>query len=396
MYNTLLDLGPLSCGCQNRLLETFGKALSEDGHDVWEPHHSPWVRTLIELFTRRGLDQLDKVHEELDAWMQGKRTVRGPAMQRPGFMDVWTPDELKLVRLYLETLPPNLWQLEDYDYLVDYLIQRYLPVNTLMTEADWLATKAHYLGKAQAYYGNDFSVANADRLLAALPNSFAQAVQVFGVAQAAKNVLAYGRLHACENVRAIADAARHDLKNVVLDHVRRKLNGDTRYTPQKLEQNLLDEFNTLNRDWRRIALTETSEIANQGLISALGVGRKVRRLEQYRGACGFCRKLNGRVFNIVSPDDPNKNGETDVWEGKTNVGRSSSPRKRSEDGLVMREPDEMWWPAAGVQHPHCRGEWIPEEPEPEGSDPAFEAYLRGVFNIKSGLSLSEWSARHGA
>jgi len=378
----------------SRLLETFGKAISEDGPDIWSPHENPFIRTLIELFTRRGLARIEKVREELSAWTEGRRFAHGPIPPKPGYALIWTPDELNLVRLYLGALPPNAWQLDDYGYLIDYLLQRYMPAQELMTEAEWLTTRANFLGKAQAYFGNDFSVAHADKLMGALPLTVIQAVDTFSPSRAAWAVLEYGRLKACANVVALGADARQALQTTVLDHMKDKLDGDTTATPQRLELTLFGKFDQMNRDWRRIALTEAGEMANQGVIGAIGPGMQVRRMEMYQGACGFCKKLDGRVFNVKSPDDPDKNGETDVWVGKTNIGRSASPRKKTEDGLQLREPDEMWWPAAGVQHPHCRGRWDVVEPPTQGDDPGFEAYLRGVFGIKEGLALGEWSARH--
>jgi hypothetical protein len=46
--------------------------------------------------------------------------------------------------------------------------------------------------------------------------------------------------------------------------------------------------------------------------------------------------------------------------------------------LVARTPAELYWPAAGVQHPHCRGRWLalPDESVPPGVDPDFAQWLK--------------------
>jgi hypothetical protein len=59
------------------------------------------------------------------------------------------------------------------------------------------------------------------------------------------------------------------------------------------------------------------------------------------------------VFEWTDEPRSERDGWTHVWPGKTNVGRSASPRKKTDEGLVERETDELWWPAAGVQHPNC-------------------------------------------
>ena len=58
------------------------------------------------------------------------------------------------------------------------------------------------------------------------------------------------------------------------------------------------------------------------------------------------------------------------------------------------QDDESYIIGKGIVAHNCRGRWDVVEPPTQGDDPAFEAYLRGVFGIKEGLALGEWSARH--
>jgi hypothetical protein len=130
------------------------------------------------------------------------------------------------------------------------------------------------------------------------------------------------------------------------------------WAPSKLRSELFDRFGEANRDWRRIAITEQNEAAGQGFIASQKPGTKVKRFEM-ADACAWCRAIHERVMTVVAPQKADKDGETEVWLGKTNVGRSAAPRKRLEDGrLVERPADERWWVAAGTQHPHCRGFWL--------------------------------------
>lgn len=391
--SALVDLGPLSSCCADHALEMLAKAYTEDQHNVWARHENPWIAHLIELFTQRGLLRIDTVRTELAAWLAGQHAKPGKAPVPPGMMPQWSPDDLALVRLYLENLPPAAWGLEEYDYLVSYLIQRYLPAGEMQTEAEWLVARSYLLGKAQVYLG-DPKPGVADAVMGALPLTVAGASQALAASEQA--ILTYGRIHAAENVVALGESARHALKRVLVDHMAKKTGGDPEATPSRLQQRLFDTFDSWNRDWRRIALTEAGEMANQGVIASLPVGSRVKRVEMYDGACRFCRALDGRVFGVTTADDPNRDGATQIWPGKTNVGRSAAPRKKTAEGLVLREPEEMWWPAAGTQHPHCRGRWERLEAEGLGADDDFTRWFRQAVGIRDGLALTEWSPRHAA
>jgi hypothetical protein len=213
------------------------------------------------------------------------------------------------------------------------------------------------MGKAQAVLGTITTHA-AEGLLAALPFTVAQASDWFTFASAEKQIMEYARLKSMDLVVAMSDASRHSLKTVLLDHMHKQFSGDETATPGKLQQSLFDNFSQMNRDWRRIALTEAGNASNNGFIASLPLGSKVKRFEQYRGSCGYCKSIDGVVMTIVSPDDPNKNGDNSVWVGKDNVGRSSSPYKKTDEGMVKRDKSQLWWIPAGTVHPHCRGRWI--------------------------------------
>jgi hypothetical protein len=375
----LLDIGPVSCGCTNHALELFSKAMSgEDGADdgIWKPHDSPFVRHLIELFTTKGLTMLSDVQAELNAWIEGQRQQpsAGPVEKpQPALYAQWTPAEMDLVELYLSSLSRAQFGLEEWGLLIDYLVQRYLPLTDLQKQATALAVRAALMGKAQTIV-QTIPEAAAARVLEAMPQSYAEARDLFGGQKLFDSVMEYGSLRACENVQQLSDATRHRMKATVLEAVSRQQQGDA-YAMSKLQQTLLDDFATLNRDWRRIAVTEAGECANQGFIASLPLGSKVKRIEIYHGACSFCRKINGRVMTVVAANDPNKNGETDVWPGKTNIGRSSARRKRVGDELIERTPEELWWVPAGTVHPHCRGIWHVLRKIQTAGDAKFTAWL---------------------
>lgn len=374
-----LDIGPLSCGHTDHALEFLHKAVSDGDNDsIWDEHPSPLVRKLVELFTQRGLDRLEGVRKELTEWARGAKSTGGTATPRPaGAMERWTKDELRLARIYLERLPPAKWTFDDHALMVDYLVQKYLPADEMLSEAEWLATRSTLMGRVQTSLAAKDK--QADKLAASLPLTVAEAEKRFQLTPTQRETLEYAKAHAGENVRAFKEDTRHALRRIV---VRRAHDRATSTEQGSLQTELMDRFAILNRDWRRIAVTEAGEALNQGLIATLEPGSQVKRIEQYRGACPFCRRIDGVIATVVSPDKPDKDGDTEIWLGKDNVGRSASPMKRVGDKLVPRSSDELWWLPAGLAHPNCRGRWVPTIKPRAGDDPDFHKWMMETLNQK--------------
>jgi hypothetical protein len=250
-------------------------------------------------------------------------------------------------------------------------VQRYLPGDDLRAEADWLVTRSNMMGRVQAAMGA-ITAPEADTILAALP-SLAELEAEWGMTAVQMAVVEFGRARCGENVVSLADAARHRLRKLIVDDQEARFLGDKASMAEGMQTKLLDNFGLMNRDWRRIAITEAGDNANQGMVAAQKPGTKLKRVEMYRGACAFCRSIDGRVMTVVDPAAPKKDGDSCVWIGKTNVGRSVAPRKRVEGALVDRDANERLWVAAGTMHPHCRGSWVKQGAlDP---DPAFDAWL---------------------
>lgn len=374
-----LNVEHLSCCATDNALEHIYKASTSDGGDgAWLPHESVLIRRLIELFSKRGLDRLAAVQEDIAAWTLGHKHKPSPTpVAAPGMMVRWSSDELELVRIYLEALPPAQWTVDDYMMAVDMTVQRYLPHDEMVAEAQWLSTRATMMGKVQANMAKPASALQADALLAALPSTLADAAQQFQLSPVFQAVAQFSRVRAAEQVRALTDDVRHRLRSTVLQHLEQNLAGGA---GSSLQTKLLDQFGALNRDWRRIAVTEAGEAQTMGFIASLPAGAKVKRVEQYATACNFCKKIDGVVATVVDPAAPDKDGETQVWVGKTNIGRSASPKKRVGNVLVARDVDELWWLPAGLAHPHCRGRWVKVADEMPGGDPEFAAWLKSTLS----------------
>lgn len=374
MTALLIDIGPLSQAGSDAVLEDMHKALSEDA-DIWRPHDSVFIRQLIEDITGKGQAALESLGTDLRGWIELRALgVDIPVPTPPEFL-LWSAEKSAKVFAYLSGKPQAVWSASDYSLLVDYLVHKHFPDEFPTMVADLAVKQGAIMGKVQA----------AAPLLtpeeaAALVTHFA----AVGVGQAidAADIhylaIDYGMQHCSEHVVAFSDGVRSKLKATILDYEKssRMFGGDG---PRgALQTKLFDSFAEFNRDWRRIAVTETGEMANQGFISSIPVGQKVKRLEQYAGACPFCKKIDGVVATVVDPKAPDKDWDTQIWLGKNNVGRSASPYKRVGGTLVKRTDAELWKLPAGLAHPHCRGVWIPVSTPAVPDD--FTLWLDGVIN----------------
>jgi hypothetical protein len=253
--------------------------------------------------------------------------------------------------------------------LVDYLIRQHLPGDTLRNALATASQQGSVLGAVSVSIQMPLTPAEAvtiDTLLQAARQVLARTQQAEHLARAVSLArlnqiqMDYAQTYGAELIVDFTDSARRTVKRIVLEHAKQAALAGISPTAnaKAVEQSLRDALGDMNRDWRRIALTEVGEAANQGLVASLPVGSYVRRVEMYQGACAFCRKIDGLVVQIVSPDQEDKDWDTQIWVGKTNVGRSASPRKRAGNVLVERTDSELWKPAAGLMHPHCRGQWL--------------------------------------
>jgi len=374
-----VDLIELGERVTNDALEMLCKSSHDDDDGIWAPMDSPLLRRMVELFTQRGLDRLAAVRAEILAWSAGARHAPGERIVRPaGLMERWTQAELSLVKIYLEHMPVAEWTLDDHMLAIDYVVQRYMPADDLRTEADWLSTRASLMGRVQANLGT-VTPEQADTLLAAMPGTVGEAIAAFGGTPAQQATMAFAQTRCAENVREISNSVRHRMRSVIADHVTQVELGVPAVGGSSLETKLLDQFGALNRDWRRIAVTEAGEAQTAGYIASVPRGTKVQRVEQYKNACAFCRKIDGRIMEVVDPAQENKNWDTQIWVGKNNHNRSASPRKRIGAVFKEREPHELWTVPAGLVHPHCRGRWVPTIQERPGDDPDFAAWLRSTL-----------------
>jgi hypothetical protein len=150
----------------------------------------------------------------------------------------------------------------------------------------------------------------------------------------------------------------------------------------KLRESCTSDMGELNRDWKRVAVTETNSAFNNGYLAMLKEGDYVVGISM-PDACEHCLEdINGKVYRVRKeppPDYTKMTGaeyqkwadvwENEVWVGKNNFGRSTSKQKRivptignKKDNLREKHHHEFCMPALPY-HPDCHCRWIKINPK---------------------------------
>ncbi len=198
------------------------------------------------------------------------------------------------------------------------------------------------------------------------PTTWQEAQAVYRLNDTLANTIQWAEAHAAEHVTNLKERSRHALAETLLAAVSKNTQ------PAATAADLLTRMGTLNRDWRTIAITEQAMNHAHGELAG-SIGQKVEWVAA-ADACPYCKRYAGKVFPVVSPDAPDKDFHAQVWAGKTNVGRSFSPRTR--DGR-LRGLEELAGPAI-PSHPHCRCRFRRVIGKAD-ADPRLLAYLREVL-----------------
>lgn len=381
MTALLIDVGSVpDCTCNSAFEHLFKSLASDpDGTEglLWSPHANEWIRGHVEAVTGRLQRILQAIQEAISRLLLGE-PLEKLAKAEPVWMR-WDRARYDEVRSRLEAKGTEHFDLQDWMDVVDLLIQRYLPDDVIQTEAQYLTVRAQFAGMIQANMERRAQATNerqAEELVDLVPTSFA-AIPPKVLSPIERKVLEVATASTAQAISDVTESARARMKRICIEHIQAQVLGQKEGQWTYLKTRLFDSFGQLNRDFRRIAVTEAGEACNSGFVAAQRPGTRLRRQEAYRGACAFCKSINGKVFEVVDPSKPDKDGETQIWLGKTNIGRSASPRMRVGAKLEERPDDQRWWPAAGVQHPNCRGSWVkaPDQPLPEGVNPDFAKWL---------------------
>lgn len=384
MTALLIDLGAVPEAHCNDCLDDLFKSMAEpasDDRSIWAPHDNAFLRAHVEDVTRRFQRLLEQIQDALARLILGEPI--GHLLKSDAPWMRWDQATFDATRERLEAKGPANFDLDDWLTCVDWIVNRYVPDDVIRSESEYLTIRSQFAGMIQANMERQRAEAmnrqGIDSLMLLVPTEF-RAIPPKALSPIEAATLRINQVRAAQAISDLTDQARSRMKRIVIEHVQAKMLGQTEGQWTHMRQRLFDEFGQLNRDFRRIAVTEAGEACNTGFVAAQRPGSKVRRQEAYRGACAFCKSINGKVMTVVEPGKADKNGDTEVWIGKTNIGRSAAPRMRQGGEMVERPSAERWWVAAGVQHPHCRGSWVvaPEQDKlPDGVDPGFASWLDG-------------------
>lgn len=317
---------------RRRPADAPGGAAVERERAMWGPHPDPAVGRIEGAFYQVGFEFLTALYA--------------------GAMGVAPPRKLAKAlgpRGVAESIPPADWgalaesykkagnpmELRDeWARLIDRLVGRLLPGKTQEEMANRVAIQAHWLGRVRAK--------TEELATAPPPEDWVHATAPLPRFQ--HEAMEWTKVHALEGCKSLEEGARKGLMSALITS-RQAGEG-----AQALARRCFDGFSDLNRDWRRLALTETAAAVFNGQLAAVDPdeGWEAEWITAV-GACEWCMAWKGHRFRIVKPDDPRRNGQTDLWVGKTNHGRSGAAK--TKEGRP-RSTNELYWPCQPV-HPNC-------------------------------------------
>jgi hypothetical protein len=209
-----------------------------------------------------------------------------------------------------------------------------------------------------------------------IPQEIEEAEEDFDLSTVEKKAIQYSRAHAGEHL----SIENGSLKNKIVNMVRQQITGGLQdgISAQEMVQRLFwidpadelgkrfdnDTIKAINRDFRRIALTEISYAMSNGYLSAVKTKNDKQGKKTYLIYSGSiiptsskqCIKWRGETVLLV--DKPMENDKIQdphakyaVWIGKNNVGRNAN----------------NWWICI-PQHPNCIHYWEEINPEEEYFD----------------------------
>ena len=188
-----------------------------------------------------------------------------------------------------------------------------------------------------------------------------------------QQMLDYSRIRTGELIQEVTARQRRNIVNEILTATEKKL------TAKQLEERLFDQFSEYNRDWRRIAETETGMNFNNGFLLGEAASRGVGEIIYMKGlsapdACSFClNEINNKIV-VLLDEDPGTGDDHIVVDGKEYetlwAGKTNFQRKRKD-----------WWVSIS-QHPHClTGENIVSADHITGASKRW--YVGDIITIKT-------------
>lgn len=333
-----------------RVLKAFdrrrlaGKDNGGDHHSerpFWGPHPDRRIAAIEAEFYGVGRDFLRAVcAAAMGRPAPGVRALEKAFQVDPGEMDGWG----RLVDLFSRKIEPAKL-MDGWTAVVDRLVAGLLPQATVEAAASRMAMQTHLMWRI------------GQRVAAGTLPTWDDAVKLVPSVQAESMV--WARNHGMAYLQNLSDESRKAMRTILVQ------SREYEQGAQGLNRALFDKMSGLNRDWRRIAITETAlAVGNGQLSSAAAAGvPQVARWVASPLACKHCLAQQGKVFAILAAPDPAR-GDDALWPGKNNLHRSAYRWSRKESRY--RDRDEMWWPCIPM-HPLCCCSLVVQPAPPGGS-----------------------------
>jgi hypothetical protein len=299
----------------------------EHERSLWGPHDSPVVSRIEEDLYLLGARFL----RNFAAAILGRSVAtfaKAESPKPPGWGDV--------MKLFATPAPPEQ-AMATWDGLLDGFIHSLLPGKTVEDAIAVWSLRTNLLAAIGERVASITTPGTWAKVWPTLPPS-------------GQEQLAWSKAHGAQFVTKMSQSAKTKVMEALVES---KMAGGNHHD---LSRTLLERLGTLNRDWRRIAITETAMAVSSGQLATVADKPGEWEAVWIAGpkACPFCQKMNGRTFNVVKASKVDKNGDSEVWPGKTNVNRSAHLHRK--DG-TKRTKEEMWHPAQPA-HPLCMCSWV--------------------------------------
>lgn len=341
-----------------------GPAVSREA-DIWAPDDDPAIAAAEAAYTNAGMAALYGVHQDVH------RALGLPQVPADVVREAYHAGTLPAVMAKADVTRGGAWN------KAAQLFARLRGLKRVgAQQARDLAAAATHKWFAEGYVQDEpqrqaltafltGQIRARGRVPAGTPDTLEQASRMICTPDDLHRA-AYVQARAAEHVQGLEDSARRAVALTVIDA---ELQGAS---PQQLAGQLLDKFADQARDWRRVAITEVAASRAAGFLAGIPAGEEVE-WSAAEDACVHCRAYHGQRFRVTR--DPGDH-HTQVWAGKSNVGRSWSPRRR--DG-TQRGPDELAGPTIPA-HPHCRCRYLRVLVPVQGGD-RVEQYLKMLSEL---------------
>ncbi len=296
---------------------------------------------------------------------------------------IFSPDDFYAdLREYLRTNPDIDLDNKEYltefevrsidDYVKNYFFSR-------IPEAKTWYMRAYIIGRFLAESDTAGTVVSISPL-AAMPEFVQTAAKTYGLtlqeAKMLESALNTTGMHITNTTQGTVQEVQSAISEALIR--REGSPGAVR----RLNEMLTSDIGELNRNWKRVAITETNKLFNDGYISQIADGDYVIGISM-PDACGHClTDINHKIYEVTStppPDYTDLDGEErgkaendwemKVWAGKNNVGRTASRRSRIDkrggnnaENLREKHHHEKSMPSCPY-HPFCRCRFLQFNPK---------------------------------